>query len=145
MAAIDSEHLNSLFVLLHRSLLQYLGECSPWTAEDSHQGETLAAIRGIVTRQEQDETLLADVLNDSGWVINCGGYSTSFTDLHYVSLQYLLKQVVVSQTEIVKAFEAAAQKYPDTPLLQTVANNEREILNTARDLIAKKPAVVAAK
>ncbi len=144
MAAIDSQHLNSLFVLLHRSLLQYLGECSPWTAEDSHQAETLAAIRGIVTKQELDETLLADTLTSAGWVIDCGGYSTSFTDLHYVSLKYLLKQVVISQTDIVKAFEAAAQKYPDSPLLQTVANNEREILKTARDLVAPQPAVVAA-
>ncbi|MDB5339533.1 MAG: hypothetical protein JWN70_5152 [Planctomycetaceae bacterium] len=144
MAAIDSVQLNSLFVLLHRSLLQYLGECSPWTAEDSHQGETLAAIRDIVTRQKQDETLLADTLLESGWVIDCGGYSTSFTDLHYVSLKYLLKQVIISQTNIVKAFEAAAQKYPDTTLLQTVVNNEREILNTARVLAAPQPPVVAA-
>ena len=144
MAAIDSQHLNSLFVLLHRSLLQYLGECSPWTAEDSHQAETLAAIRGIVTKQELDETLLADTLTSAGWVIDCGGYSTSFTDLHYVSLKYLLKQVVISQTDIVKAFEAAAQKYPDSPLLQRVANNEREILKTARDLVAPQPAIVAA-
>ena len=60
MATIDPGHLNRLFVLLHRSLLQYLGECSPWTAEDSHQSDTLAALRDIVTRQEQDETLLAN-------------------------------------------------------------------------------------
>ena len=145
MAMIDPEHLNRLFVLLHRSLLQYLGECSPWTAEDSRQSETLAALRDIVTRQEQDETLLADVLTESGWVVDCGGYSTSFTDLHYVSLKYLLKQVVLSQTDIVKEFEAAAQKYPDTPLLQTVANNEREILNSARSLAALQAPAVAAK
>ena len=144
MVAINSQHLNSLFVLLHRSLLQYLGECSPWTAEDSHQAETLAVIRGIVAKQKQDETVLADTLTNAGWVIDCGGYSTSFTDLHYVSLKYLLKQVVISQTDIVKAFEAAAQKYTDSSLLQTVANNEREILNTARDLVAPQPAVVAA-
>ena len=145
MATIDPEHLNRLFVLLHRSLLQYLGECSPWTAEDSRQSDTLAALRDIVTRQEQDETLLADVLTDSGWVIDCGGYSTSFTDLHYVSLKYLLKQVVLSQTDIVKEFEAASQKYSDMPLLQTVANNEREILNSARALAALQAPAVAAK
>lgn len=144
MAAIDPQSLNALFVPLHRSLLQYLGECSPWTAEDSHQGETLAALRDIVTKQKQDETLVADTLLESGWVIDCGGYSTSFTDLHYVSLKYLLKQVVLSQTNIVKAFETAAEKYPDTTILQTVANNEREILNTARALAAPQPPVVAA-
>ena len=145
MATIEPAQLNRLFVLLHRSLLQYLGECSPWTAEDSHQSDTLAALSDIVTRQKQDEILLADVLTGSGWVVDRGGYSTSFTDLHYVSLKYLLKQVVLSQTDIVKAFEAAAQKYPDMPLLQTVANNEREILNSARPLAATQAPAVAAK
>ena len=144
MAAIDAPRLNSLFVLLHRSLLQYLGECSPWTAEDSRQEETLAAIRDIVTKQKQDETLLADTLLESGWVIDCGGYSTSFTDLHYVSLKYLLKQVIISQTDIVKAFESAVQTYADTPLLQTVTNNERDILNAARVLAAPPSPVVVA-
>ncbi len=144
MASIDPAHLNGLFVPLHRSLLQYLGECSPWTAEDSRQGETLAALREMVTRQKQDETLIADALSDAGWVIDFGGYSTSFTDLHYVSLKYLLKQVVNSQKEIVDAFEAAAHKYPDSPFLQTVANNEREILNKARTLSAPQPTMISA-
>lgn len=143
MAAIESEQLNSLFVLLHRSLLQYLGECSPWTAEDSRQEATLATLQSIVARQKQDEALVADALLESGWVIDLGGYSTQFTDLHYVSLKYLLKQVIVSQTGIVNAFEAAFKAYPDTLLLETVANNERQILNDVRTLAAPQPAVLA--
>ncbi|MES2789274.1 MAG: hypothetical protein V4719_06605 [Planctomycetota bacterium] len=143
MAAIESEQLNSLFVLLHRSLLQYLGECSPWTAEDSRQEATLATLQSIVARQKQDEALVADALLESGWVIDLGGYSTQFTDLHYVSLKYLLKQVIVSQVGIVNAFEAAFKAYPDTLLLETVANNERQILNDVRTLAAPQPAVLA--
>jgi hypothetical protein len=143
MAAIESEQLNSLFVLLHRSLLQYLGECSPWTAEDSRQEATLATLQSIVAKQKQDEALVADALLESGWVIDLGGYPTQFTDLHYVSLKYLLKQVIVSQTGIVNAFEAAFKAYPDTLLLETVANNERQILNDVRTLAAPQPAVLA--
>ena len=143
MAAIEPERLNSLFILLHRSLLQYVGECWPWTAEDGQQAQKMAAIRAIVETQEKDETLLADALNESGWVINCGGYPTMFTDLHYVSLKYLLKQIVISQTDIVKAFEAAAQSDPDCPLLAAVAASEREILKTVQTLAAPQPLAAA--
>ena len=143
MAAIESERLNSLFVLLHRSLLQYVGECWPWTAEDGQQAEKMAAFRAVVEAQEKDETLLADALNASGWVINCGGYPTIYTDLHYVSLAYLLKQIIISQTAIVKAFEAASQSAPDCPLLATVTAGEREILKTVQALAAPQPLATA--
>lgn len=144
MAEIDPGRLNPLFVLLHRSLLQYVGECSPWTAEDSHQAETLAALRSVVAAQKRDETLLADALNAAGWIINCGGYPTIYTDLQYLSLKYLLKQIVISQTAIVKALEDAAQSHPDSAVLATVAAGERDVLKTVKALAAPQPLAVAA-
>lgn len=144
MAATAPEQLNSLFLLLHRSLLQYLGECSPWTAEDSRQSETLAAIAGIVTEQKRDEALLATAMQETGWVINYGTYPTSFTDLHYVSLKYMLKQIISSQNQILKALDTALSSDPDSPLLNAVAKSEREILKVVEGLAAPRPAIVAA-
>lgn len=142
MPAIDPAQLNPLFVQLHRSLLQYVGECWPWTAEDGQQAETLAALRSVVAAQKRDETLLADALNAAGWVVNCGGYPTIYTDLQYLSLKYLLKQIIISQTGIVKALEGAAQTYTDSPLLETVAAGEREVLKAVQALAAPQPLAV---
>lgn len=136
MAAISPEHLNKLFVLLHRSLLQYVGECWPWTAEDAHATHTLAAIRDVNTAQKQDEALLAEPLHDIGWIIDFGGYPTLYTDLHYVSLNYLLKQIVISQQKIVSELDAATQAYSGTELLKQVADTERNILKTVQSLVA---------
>lgn len=144
MAATAPEQLNSLFLLLHRSLLQYLGECSPWTAEDSRQSQTLAAIAGIVAEQKRDEGLLAAAMQETGWVIDYGTYPTSFTDLHYVSLKYLLKQIIESQKQILKAIDAALSTDPESPVLTAVAKGERDILKVVEGLSAPSPTIVAA-
>jgi hypothetical protein len=138
MAAISPQQLNKLFVLLHRSLLQYVGECWPWTSELGRDNETLATAKQLVGRQKKNESSLSEALNDVGWPIDFGGYPTAFTDLQYLSLSYLLKQVGVSQTAIVAAFDAAARSYPDSPLLQQIADSEREILKTVQSLVATK-------
>lgn len=142
MAAIQPQELNKLFVLLHRSLLQYVGECWPWTAEDGRQTEILATIKSLIANQKQHEAALAKPLTESGWVLDFGGYPTLYTDLHYVSLTYLLKQLVISQSQIIAAFDAAAQAYSDSPLLKRVADSEREALKTIQSL-STTPVVTA--
>lgn len=144
MAAIQPQELNKLFILLHRSLLQYVGECWPWTAEDGKQTEILATIKGLIAAQKQHEAALAQPLTESGWVLDFGGYPTLYTDLHYVSLTYLLKQIVVSQSQIVAAFDAAAQAYPDSPLLKRIADSERGTLKTVQSLSATPAATAKA-
>lgn len=139
MAEMTPQHLNKLFVLLHRSLLQYVGECWPWAADSGRDVETLAAVKGLVAKQKHDESLLSAPLSESGWPIDFGGYPTAFTDLQYLSLNYLLKQVVKCQTEIVAALDTAAKSAADSPLIQQVADSERDILKTAQSLVAAKP------
>ncbi len=143
MAALTPQQVNQLFVLLHRSLLQYVGECWPWTAEVGRDVQTAATVKQLIAKQQHDESLLSEPLTASGWPLDFGGYPTAYTDLQYLSLNYLLKQVVKSQTEIVAALDAAAKSDPESPLLQQVADNEREILKTVQALVAAK--VITAK
>lgn len=139
MAEIDPQQLNSLFVRLHRSLLQYVGECWPWSDEisdeDRHAREVLTQ---ALASQRQNADKLAKALEDIDWVISFGGYPTAFTDLQYLSLKYLLKQVVLSQIEIVKLFEKAASVYPDSPLLKHIADSERATLQSIQSLSGPK-------
>lgn len=144
MAAIQPQELNKLFVLLHRSLLQYVGECWPWTAEDGRQTEILATIKGLIATQKKNEAALAKPLTESGWVLDFGGYPTLYTDLHYVSLTYLLKQLVISQSQITAAFDGAAQEYPDSPLLKRIADSERETLKAIQSASAAPVATARA-
>lgn len=144
MAALTPQQLNKLFVLLHRSLLQYVGECWPWTAEDGRQTETLSTIKGLIAKQKQNETLLGEPLIASGWVLDFGGYPTMYTDLHYVSLSFLLKQIVISENQIVAAFDAAAKADPESPLLQQIADSEREILKSIQSIVTAPTMIVHA-
>ncbi|MDB5392214.1 MAG: hypothetical protein JWM11_7860 [Planctomycetaceae bacterium] len=142
MAEIDPQQLNSLFVRLHRSLLQYVGECWPWSDEVSEEDKHA---RHVLTQslasQRRSADQLANALEQIGWVISFGGYPTAFTDLQYLSLKYLLKQVVISQMEIVKSFDKATSVYPDSPLLKHIADSERSILQAVQNLSGPKLAV----
>lgn len=145
MAEIDPQQLNSLFLRLHRSLLQYVGECSPWSDSVSEEGQrSRDVLTEIVATQKKNANSLAQPLEESGWVINYGGYPTIYTDLQFLSLKYLLKQVAISQAEIIKAFDAAAAANPDSPLLKQIADSERGILQAIQGLSAPKLAVTNA-
>jgi hypothetical protein len=142
MAEIDPQQLNYLFLRLHRSLLQYVGECWPWSDDVSEDDKRA---RDVLTHslaaQRKNANLLAAALEESGWIISFGGYATAFTDLQYLSLKYLLTQVALSQIEIVKLFEKAASVFPDSPLLKQIADSERAILQSIQDLSAPRLAV----
>jgi len=142
MPGIAPQELNALYVKLHRSLLQYVGECWPWSDD---VGEADAAARAVlnqaVATQRANANRLADPLDLSDYVINQGGYPSAWTDLHYVSLKYLLKQVAISQVEIIRALQDAANSHPDSPLLSQVAASEQGILQSIQNLSAPKLAV----
>jgi hypothetical protein len=142
MSEIDPQQINSLFLRLHRSLLQYLGECWPWS-DDLSESDLRA--REVLTHslatQRKNADRLAHELDKANYIITFGSYPTSFTDLQYLSLTYLLKQVVISQIEILKLLDKAAAVYPDSPLLKHIADSERAILQDIQTLSAPKLAV----
>jgi len=142
MAEISPQQLNSLYLQLHRSLLQYVGECWPWSddlSETDHRARTV--LTEAVAAQHENADRLTQPLEDLDWVVNTGGYPTAYTDLHYVSLKYLFKQVVLNEIEIIKVLETAASAFPDSPLLRQIADSERVILQSIQDLSAPKLAV----
>ena len=128
MACIQhNAKLNQLVVDLGRSLLQFVGEVSPWTPANA--GAARDAVARLVSRQQHDVTRLTDLLVARGCPIDFGMYPPDFTDLHFLSLKSLLPRVIASQETLVAELNEAAHTCIDDPeavtLLGEVLSSER--------------------
>jgi hypothetical protein len=92
--------LNQLLIDLGRSLLQYVGECWPWSGTESQDAQR--KIEALVEIQKDEVLQLGELLDEADWTIDQGTYPTEYTDLHYVALSYLLDQLVQNQRDIVE-------------------------------------------
>jgi hypothetical protein len=83
--------LNRLLAIHYRSLPSYLTEASPWT----HHGDEVAtsAVEDIVVSHKAIVARLAEEIQNRGGIVNPGEYPTEYTDLHFLSLDYLLLEV----------------------------------------------------
>ena len=119
--------LNQLVVDLGRSLLQFVGEVSPWTPANA--AATRDAVARLVSQQQRDVTRLTDLLVARGCPIDFGMYPADFTDLHFVSLKSLLPRVIASQEALVAELDEAAHTCIDDPeavmILGEVLSSER--------------------
>lgn len=97
------------------------------------QGAKLkAAVDQCVARQRQSIAQLSEYLAPRQARVEFGCYSADFTDLHYVSLQFLLKRLIASQVQIVESLNRAVTLLPNgdesQELLAAVRQNEQENL-----------------
>ena len=98
--------LNQALAALSHSLVQYTGECTPWSDDE---GETTqAALRLFQVRQRLQAARIAELLLDRDERIESGSYPTRYTDLHFLSLQNLFPRLIANQAEIVATIETAA-------------------------------------
>lgn len=130
--------LNELLIRIYRSLLQYAGECWPWTA--AHVEEE--AIRALVAEQQQFVAALVDLLSARYWPIQFGSFPTEYTDLHYVALDYLLDEIIRDQLTLIADLEQAhASVAGDTEAVDLI----NDILHSQRQIVAKLQTLAAAR
>lgn len=92
---IDS--LNRLLEIEYRSFPMYLGDASPWFSEaDVKAVETL---KNIAADQQAMSQRIAELILDLGGRIEPGEYPTQFTDTHFLSIEFLLKELVYYQRQ----------------------------------------------
>ncbi len=86
---IDS--LNRLLILEYRSFPMYLTYASPWT----HRGDQKAAetLQNIVADQQLMAQRIAELIDRLGGLVETGEYPMEFTDTHFLSLDFLLKEL----------------------------------------------------
>jgi hypothetical protein len=103
-----NEVLNQVLVNLGRSLLQYVGECWPWT--DRRDETERNVVADCVHRQRDTVQDLADLLVDRNWPVDYGSFPTEYTDLHFVELDYLLPQLLDGERALVRDLELAIER-----------------------------------
>lgn len=121
--------LNELLIALGRSLLQYAGQCSSWTSRS--QAAMEQEFKRLVEIQQEHVAQLSALLTDRRWTIDFGGFPAEYTDLHFLSLSYLLKLIRVNQQAVVAELDEASHTCVHDPeasaLIAEILESEREI------------------
>jgi len=133
--------LNQLVIDLGRSLLQYVSEAWPWIS--AGEAETRSELDKLIDRQSNAVGRITALLAERGWPIEFGSYPTEYTDLHYVSLEFLLGQLVQNADELVDEIEDVIERCRDddpeaAELLDDVLRDQQYIANKLRDLAASR-------
>ncbi len=117
--------VNRLLIDLHRSLLQYVGECWPWTGK--HAAGEREIVADLVVRQRRQIQQLSDYLREADWLTDFGSYPTEYTNLHYVALDYLLNQLLESEVALLnQTNQVLAQSQSDPELAQLLGRVHAE-------------------
>lgn len=95
--------LNRLLQLECRSLPMYLEGASPWT----HQGDERAAreLANLIADEKRLSTRIADLILDRGGLVDPGSFPMKYTDMHMLSLDYLLGEIVAEQQATIGEIE----------------------------------------
>ncbi len=137
----DLEILNRVLRELSSNFLQYLGECWPWTSVGTNGEQLRTAANQCVSRQRKSIELIAEYLAPRQARVEFGKFSTEFTDLHFVSLQFLLKQLISNQTRLVESVDRSVTLLPSgdpsRDILEAVSRNEHDNLSALQQLSAK--------
>ncbi len=119
--------LNRLFITIYRSLPMYLTYASPWT----HHGDAriVEALRHIVADHRALCARIAEFLQDQQAPLTTGDYPMGFTDLHDLSLDYLVSRLVRCQQQDIATIARCVQELASVTAAHTLAE---EALGAAR-------------
>jgi hypothetical protein len=110
--------LNDVLIALHRSLLQYLDCAWPWSDEHSE------VLKNEVTKLAADQEAIAEeltvYLRDREFPVDFGQFP-DFSNLNYVSIDFLLKRLSGDQRQVVAICDAAARDLASDPETGSIA------------------------
>ena len=145
---VDVEHnakLNQLLIDIGRSLLQYVGHCSSWSSRS--QAGLEQEFAKLVEIQQQHVGQISALLTDRRWTIDFGGFPASFTDLHFLSLKYLLKLILKNQDAVISELEEASHTSVHDPeasaLIGEILKSEQQITQQLKELSAASAGAAA--
>lgn len=131
--------LNDVLIALHRSLLAYMCEAWPWT--DDHSAAIQDAIQKEAASQAETVQGLTELLNERGFPVSFSTYP-DFSNLNYLSLDFLLKRVVKNQEQVVAACRSAAislvDHHEDQDLVREIETSEEDRLKHLKSLSVAK-------
>ena len=128
--------LNQLLIDIGRSLLQYVGHCSSWSSRS--QAAVELEFPTIVATQQEHVAQLSELLKERRWTIDFGGFPATYTDLHFLSLKYLIKITLVNQKTLLAELEEASHTCVDDPealvLIEEILASERRLTDRLQSL-----------
>jgi hypothetical protein len=128
--------LNRILATLNRSLAMYLADADPWRqAGDDQAARVLAR---IVEDQRRDVNRLAERIIDQAAHIYAGQWPMEYTDLNFLSLDYLLRELVRHQREDIAQLERCvallSHDRPARELAEEILGSEQAHLEALEDL-----------
>lgn len=100
--------LNRLLRILYRSLPLYLDGTSPWTSRTDGRAEAVLAQLVADCRHYAQKT--ADAILDRNGILETGSFPIQYADVHDLSLDFLIGELIESQRRDIKAIEACVDK-----------------------------------
>ena len=108
-----NQALNQLVAIFTRSLPAYLVDAAPWSNRQDEPGFEL--LSSIVADQQAMVDKIAELLIDRGVAVNQGTFPMQFTDLHDLSLDYLLGLAARDQQADLEKIKQLAPAVEDDP------------------------------
>jgi rubrerythrin len=122
-----------------RSFLQYVDEAFPWTAQADE--ERLTRLRQLIVEEQRSAVGLANYLRRRHVDLPYSrSYPLGFTALNFVSLDFLLPQLIAKEQEAIAQLEADAGKIKDSEpreVVKQLIELKRRQLKALEELTAK--------
>src|SRR5579863_9768791 len=135
----QNEVLNWVLIVIGRSLLQYTPQAWPWTRNGATQLHK--TLEQLISEQSDRVRQLAELLDSRRFTVEFGVFP-DFTDLHFLSLEYLLPHLRDNERWVVEQVESAVQRAAGDPdgsaLLARVLEGERATLAKLEEVTAPK-------
>src|SRR5688500_12882559 len=132
---------NRLLATLCRSLPAYLADGFPWRAPGDDRG--LALLKQIISDQQAMAVRLAEAILDRRGAPDSGEFPMEFTDTQFLSLDFLVRELIHYQRQDVAAIErcvaALSADRPARELAQEALGQAKAHLDALEEL-ARQPA-----
>ncbi|ADB17815.1 hypothetical protein Psta_3151 [Pirellula staleyi DSM 6068] len=127
MTTSTNDLLNRLQILLERSLPMYLSYAPPHTLKS--QSGVLSVLSQMVEDQKRAVDRISLLIAENGGVVDHGEFPITFTSLHDLSAEYLVKMTIERQKRTITAIEKIADQLTFAPFAQGLA---REVIGEAK-------------
>jgi hypothetical protein len=134
--------LNRLYVLHHRSLAVYLHYAAPDRL--ANNPKALAVLGQMVADQTRTADKLATLILDANGQVDPGEFPMSFTALHDLSVEYVVKLLIERQQRHIAACEKLTDLLTMAPYAQAAAREAvgeaKGHLDNLEELVAERVA-----
>ncbi|MCE9606226.1 MAG: hypothetical protein K8U03_15125 [Planctomycetia bacterium] len=138
-----SRRLNRLLAIHCRSLPMYMLDAGSWQSDAPKENEFVQAMHNIVIGQKELSQRIATVIMDLGGVVSPGPFPMEFTDMNFLSLDFMVRETLGLQRRDIGEIEGIVRGVGNEPEAKAIAQEAlgaaKAHLETLEALTAKQP------